>query len=145
MSDSTPSTPAPTPREVALQGFANLKQGFADGNFEPYLAMLTDDYTFTAPLGEFRGQNKGKDRAVEYYKQVNDFNARFDFHEPTRITADGNTVVIEFEDEGNIGGMSYKNLICNSFDIRGEQICGWREYWGDVDPKIVAMMTGGKS
>ena len=104
MNDSaTQNTSAPTPREVALKCFRHLKQGFADGNFEPYLAMLTDDYIFTAPLGEFRGNNSGKDKAVLYYKQVADFKARFDFHEPTRITADGNTVIIEFEDEGKLG------------------------------------------
>ena len=142
---TTLNTASATPREVALKAFEHLKQGFADGNFEPYLAMLTDDYTFTAPLGEFRGKNSGKDRAIAYYKQVNDFNARFDFHQPSRITADGNTIVVEYEDEGAINGMPYKNLICNSFDVRGEQICGWREYWGDVDPKIVEIMTGGKS
>jgi ketosteroid isomerase-like protein len=129
-----------TPTEVALLGFRFLAEGHKAGSFQNYLDLLTDDYFFFAPVGEYRGENKGKERAAKFYQSITDAKADFIFSEPLRVTANGNTVVIEFTDQGTLMGNRYFNRIASSFDIRGEEICGYREYFGDIDVAALARM-----
>jgi hypothetical protein len=98
-----------TPTEVALQGFRFLAEGHKAGSFQNYLDLLTDDYFFFAPVGEYRGENKGKERATKFYQAITDAKADFIFSEPLRVTANGNTVVIEFTDQGTLMGNRYFN------------------------------------
>ena len=39
-------------------------------------------------------------------------------------------MVFEFRDEGLLLNQPYKNRVAVSFDVRGEQISGYREYFG---------------
>ena len=98
----------------ALQGLADIHKG---GSIEPYLDMLTDDYTFYMPLGEFRGKNVGRERAAECYRWVQSMNPKFVYESPHHVTSHGNTVVFEFEDHGTLMGKSYHNRIAASFDV----------------------------
>jgi len=127
--------------KTALKAFDALAEGHKAGSFKKYLDMLTDDYVFYAPVGEFRGKNVGKEKAQQFYKAITDAKADFVFSEPLRVTSNKNTVVIEFTDEGTLMGNHYFNRIASSFDIRGEQICGYREYFGDIDVQALAAMT----
>jgi len=34
------------------------------------------------------------------------------------------------------------NRIAGSFDVRGDRICGYREYFGDIDPEVMTQMAG---
>jgi limonene-1,2-epoxide hydrolase len=126
--------------DIALQAFAYLAEGHQRGNFKHYLDMLTDDYTFYAPVGEFRGKNVGKERAKAFYDTITAAKADFTFSKPLRITSNGFTVVIEFTDEGTIMGQAYFNRIASSFDIKGGKICGYREYFGNIDPGALQQM-----
>ena len=103
--------------------------------------MLTDDYTFCLPIAEFRERTVGKNRAAECYRQIAAANPKLKFEEPVRISANGNTVVIEFEDAGMIMGFPYRNRITSSFDVRGDQICGYREYFGYLDLEMLINMA----
>lgn len=47
-----------------------------------------------------------------------------------RVTSNETTVVFEFRDEGLLFGEPYKNRIAVSFDVRGDKICAYREYFG---------------
>lgn len=127
---------------IALKAFHALAKGHKAGSFDDYIDMLSDDYTFYAPVGEFRGKNVGKDRAREFYQAITDAQADFVFSEPIRITADSNTVVIEFTDEGTIMGHQYFNRIASSFDIVEGKIIGYREYFGDIDLAALNQMNG---
>jgi len=46
------------------------------------------------------------------------------------VTSNETTVVFEFRDEGMMWKEPYKNRIAVSFDVRGDKICGYREYFG---------------
>jgi hypothetical protein len=128
--------------DVALKAFQALAKGHKKGSFDDYLALITDDYVFYAPVGEFRGKNVGKERARQFYKLITDAKADFVFSEPLRITSSGNTVVIEFTDEGTLMGNHYFNRIAASFDINAEgEIYGYREYFGDIDVVALGQMT----
>ena len=128
--------------QTALAAWRQLKAAHDAGDFGGYLAMLTDDYTFSMPVGEFRGQHVGRDRAAECYRQIAASEPKLRFHDPLRVTRQGNTVVVEFEDEGTIQGRPYRNRIASSFDVRGDRICGYREYFGDIDPVMMSFMAG---
>jgi ketosteroid isomerase-like protein len=47
-----------------------------------------------------------------------------------RVTYNETTVVFEFRDEGLMLGQPYKNRVAVSFDVRGDQIAAYREYFG---------------
>jgi len=90
-----------TPKAVAEEAFADFRAGLATGEWEPFLARLSDDFTFHFPLG---------------------------------VTADGTRVIFEFKDHGVMFGKPYANQVAISLDVCGEQICGYREYFGLVGP-----------
>ncbi|PMB43694.1 ketosteroid isomerase, partial [Fischerella thermalis CCMEE 5330] len=46
------------------------------------------------------------------------------------VTSNETTVVFEFRDEGMLFGEPYKNRVAVSFDVRGNKICSYREYFG---------------
>lgn len=128
--------------ETALLAFKYLAEGHKAGSFDNYINLLTDDYTFYAPAGEFRGVNKGKAKAIEFYNAITFAKADFIFSDPIRVTANGDTVVIEFTDEGTIMGIPYFNRIASSFDIRDGKVYGYREYFGDIDMEAMNKMQG---
>lgn len=53
--------------DITLRASGYLAEGHQRGNSKPYLDMLTEDYTFYAPVGEFRGKNVGKEKAKAFY------------------------------------------------------------------------------
>lgn len=116
--------------EVAQQAFGNFKHGLATGDWNSFLDMLTDDFAFWFPVGPFHGLNIGKERAREFFEYVNEVFGGITIASIERITSSETTVVFEFRDEGKMRGEPYKNRIAVSFDIRGDKICGYREYLG---------------
>jgi ketosteroid isomerase-like protein len=116
--------------KVAHQAFEHFTHGLATGEWDLFLDMLTDDFTFWFPIGPFHGLNVGKDRAGEFFQYVNEVFGGISITSLERVTSSETTVVFEFRDEGRMRGEPYKNRIAVSFDIRGDKICGYREYLG---------------
>ncbi|HEY9616311.1 MAG TPA: nuclear transport factor 2 family protein [Microcoleaceae cyanobacterium] len=116
--------------QVGQRAFQHFQHGLATGDWQGFLAMLTDDFTFWFPIGEYHGLNVGKDRAREFFHYVNDVFQPGLTLMLDRVTSNETTVVFEFRDQGLMRGQPYKNRIAVSFDVRGEQICGYREYLG---------------
>lgn len=115
---------------VAQQAFAHFEQGLATGDWQAFFDMLTDDFSFWFPLGQFKGLNVGKARAIEFFSYVSDVYSEGLTLTLDRVTSNETTVVFEFRDEGLMWGKPYKNRVAVSFDVRGDQICGYREYLG---------------
>lgn len=90
----------------------------------------------------FRGRHVGLEAARECYRQVAAAKPELVYRDPLHIARQGDTVVIEFEDDGMIGGQPYRNRIVGSFDVRGGKICGYREHMSDVDADVIARMSG---
>lgn len=116
--------------QVGQQAFRHFQQGLATGDWQAFLGMLTDDFSFWFPIGKYHGLNVGKDRATEFFQYVNEVFKPGLRLTLDRVTSNETTVVFEFRDEGSMWGNPYKNRIAVSFDVRGEQICGYREYLG---------------
>jgi len=93
--------------------------------------MLTDDFTFWFPTGKFHGLNVGKERAQEFLQYVSEsFSSGITLTSVDRVTSNETTVVFEFRDEGMLLGQPYKNRVAVSFDVCGDKICSYREYFG---------------
>lgn len=115
---------------VAQQAFTHFEQGLATGDWQAFFEMLTDDFSFWFPIGKFLGLNVGKERAIEFFNYVSEVYDEGLTLTLDRVTSNATTVVFEFRDEGLMWGKPYKNRVAISFDVRGDKICGYREYLG---------------
>jgi ketosteroid isomerase-like protein len=116
--------------KVAQEAFEHFTHGLATGEWGLFLDMLTEDFTFFFPMGEFQGLNVGKERAREFFQYVAESFPEGLAVNLDRLTSNPTTVVFEFRDEGVLWGKPYKNRIAVSFDVRGDKICSYREYFG---------------
>lgn len=117
--------------KIAHQAFEYFTNALATGEWNDFLEMLTEDFSFWFPQGKFHGLNVGKHKAKEFFEYVSQtFNAKIIITSVERVTSNDTTVVFEFRDEGKMMGEPYKNRIAVSFDIREDKICGYREYFG---------------
>ena len=122
--------PQPETLAVAQQGFQFFTHGLATGDWQAFLDMLTDDFSFWFPIGPYHGLNEGKARAADFFKYVNETFNQGLVVTLDRVTSNATTVVFEFRDQGQMRGQPYKNRVAVSFDVRGNKICGYREYFG---------------
>ena len=116
--------------EVGQQAFERFTHALKTGEWQPFVDMLADDFTFWFPIGKYHGLNEGKERAVEFFDYVTEAFSPGLSLTLDRVTSNETTVVFEFRDEGQMWGEPYKNRIAVSFDIRGDQIVAYREYMG---------------
>ncbi|MFQ4140636.1 nuclear transport factor 2 family protein [Chlorogloeopsis sp. ULAP02] len=117
--------------KVAQQAFEYFRHGMETGEWKQFLDILTEDFSFWFPMGKFHGLNVGKQRAQEFFQYVTQtFSPGLQLTSLDRITSSETTVVFEFRDEGLLFGQPYKNRVAVSFDVRGDKICAYREYFG---------------
>lgn len=117
--------------KVAYQAFESLKIGLTTAEWTPMLDMVTEDFTFWFPVGPYHGLNIGKEKAKAFFEYVSEvFGCTIQLTSLERVTSNETTVVFEFRDEGMMRNEPYKNRIAVSFDVRGDKICGYREYFG---------------
>jgi ketosteroid isomerase-like protein len=122
--------------KIAQYAFAAFVQGWATGNFQPFLEMLTDEFTFWYPYGKHRGKFSGQAGKAQMIAKCHDHaqaGDRLAFRPPHHITHSDTTVMFEFECEGVIDKEPYQGRIAIALDVSDERISGFREYFGDVD------------
>jgi ketosteroid isomerase-like protein len=116
---------------VAERAFAHFSQGLATGQWQPFLDLLSDDFVLHFPQGKYRGRHEGKAKADEFFRYVSStFVGGLKVTDRYRMTVGESTVVIEFEDEGALRGEPYTGRVALSWDIRGDRITAYREYFG---------------
>ncbi|MGE5656335.1 MAG: nuclear transport factor 2 family protein [Actinomycetota bacterium] len=114
--------------ETAEQAFEHFTHGLATGEWEPFLEMLTTDFSFWFPVGQFQGQNVGKERAAAFFQYVSAAFQEGLKVKLERVTSHDRTVVFEFQSQGLLRGQPYQNQVAVSFDVQGDKICAYREY-----------------
>lgn len=115
---------------TAHRAFAAFAHGMATGEWQSFLEMLTDDVTIWFPMGKYHGLNEGKERAAEFFHYVSHtLNTRLEIT-IDRVTSNDTTVMFECRDHGTLANQPYKNRVVLSLDVRGDQICAYREYFG---------------
>ena len=116
---------------VGMRGWEAFTKGMTTHEWEDFLGMLTDDFEFFFPTGEWNGLHKGKAKAAEYFGLVKKIApGGFTIVELMHTSVSEDAIVFEFKDEAVLFGKEYKNRVAMSWTIRGEQICGQREYFG---------------
>lgn len=120
----------PQTLETAHHAFQKFSHGLATGEWEAFLDLLTDDFWFWFPAGSYHGLNSGKPRAAEFFHYVSETFQPGLTVTLDNVTSNEKTVVFELRSEGFLRGDPYKNRIAVAFDIRGDKICGYREYFG---------------
>lgn len=121
---------SPDTMEIAHRAFQHFTHGLATGEWQLFVDMLTEDFTFWFPVGPYHGLNVGKERARAFFQYVSETFSKGLSVTLDRVTSNETTVVFEFRDEGFMWEQPYKNRVAVSFDVRGDKICGYREYFG---------------
>ncbi|MGK7956332.1 MAG: nuclear transport factor 2 family protein [Crocosphaera sp.] len=116
--------------EVGKKAFGKFTHGLETGEWDGFLEMVTDDFTFWFPTGQYHGLNQGKDKAREFFAFVSEAFSEGLFVTLDNIVSNEKTVIFEFKDEGLIRGVPYKNRVAIAFDIQGDKISAYREYYG---------------
>jgi ketosteroid isomerase-like protein len=117
--------------KVGLDAFDKFTKGVQKGDWQSFFDVLADDFVIFFPRGEFQGESKGKERAMKFFKYVGEtFKDGFTIVEKLRITANETTIVFELRDEAILNGKPYKNRVALSWDVRGNKISAYREYFG---------------
>jgi ketosteroid isomerase-like protein len=122
--------------KIAQQAFDAFAEGWGSSDFQPFLEMLTDEFTFWYPYGKYRGKFSGREGKAKIIAKCRDHSEAVDclsFSLPHHITRSDTTVMFEFECEGIIGGESYRGRLAIALDVSNDKISGFREYFGDVD------------
>ncbi|BAZ53683.1 hypothetical protein NIES4103_63660 [Nostoc sp. NIES-4103] len=122
--------------KIAQQAFDHLAKGWATGDFQPYIDMLSDDVTFSLPVGKQRNQPfayEGKQQIIARLRAWTEAGDRLTLSSPDRITSNNTTVTFEFESQGMINNQTFKGRNAISFDVKGCQISAVREYFGDIN------------
>lgn len=122
--------------QTAQQAFNYLAQGWATGNFQPFIDMLADEVMLWLPVGKQRDKSseyEDKQQMLARLQARTERGDRLQFSSPEHITSNETTVTFEFESQGTIRNQPFKGRNAVSFDIKGDKIAGVREYFGDID------------
>ena len=119
---------------VARAAFADFAHGLATGEWDDWLGRLADDVVFYFPTGEWAGRNEGRQRAADFFSYVRTVYPEGLFATLDGVTASETTAVFEFRDRGLMrlpsGDRDYQNRVAVALDVRGDEITGYREYFG---------------
>ncbi|MBE9115723.1 nuclear transport factor 2 family protein [Lusitaniella coriacea LEGE 07157] len=127
--------PSPELLDTAQKGFEAFCAGLATGEWERFIAMLSDDFTFSFPVGSYKGVNVGKEKAAAFFAYASQqvFSEGL-IIELERRTYNATTVVFEGRSTGRMFGKPYENQVAVSFEARNGEICSYREYLAVVIP-----------
>jgi hypothetical protein len=56
--------------KIAQQAFDYFTNGLENANWQDFIDMLTDNFTFWFPMGKFHGLNTGKEGAKEFFEYL---------------------------------------------------------------------------
>jgi ketosteroid isomerase-like protein len=126
------------PLHICLLGLDRFRQGWATGAWRPFLDLLAPSFVQRVPIGPLRGKDVGLDEARKHFRSLTLLGARLHFGEPSRVSVSASGAVFELEVSGELYGLPYRNHLALSLDVEDGRITAMREYFGDLDPGILA-------
>ncbi len=108
--------------ELAWQGLQRWSEAYHHGNWQPYMQLLTDDYTFRVISGKKLSKAWDVPGAHALQTQLTSDREPLELNQPVRTLQEENTVVFEFENNAKEFGAAF------SFDLRGDKIAACRAY-----------------
>lgn len=142
---AAPPTMSSANLAVARRAFAAYKQSIETGQAQPFLDLLTDDVTFTiGSPGQWQGVRKGKARFAEVIRWrrdvlqlrgrvvmgVVDASANLANPRTELVTTNATTASFQFRVQGTARDQIYDEPLAIFFDVQGDRISGFREYYG---------------
>jgi ketosteroid isomerase-like protein len=107
---------------IANLAFEAWKTGLATGNWEAFLNLLTEDFTFSFPVGKYQGIHQGKDSAKEFFEYVSKIYSEGLEVDLKRTLQSDKTVIFEVESSGKMLGQAYHNQASVFFEVRDEKM-----------------------
>ncbi|HEY0945788.1 MAG TPA: nuclear transport factor 2 family protein [Opitutaceae bacterium] len=122
-------------RKTLAHAVETFFRSWHSGNWDPFLSLLTPEFTFQFPTGPQRGRHVG----AEGRRRIEEW-ARAHTREGNRITAsapdlrlyDGDWVVVCDRGSGEFGGQRYTGLHAIFMRAEGDRIAEFREYFGEL-------------
>jgi ketosteroid isomerase-like protein len=122
---------------VANAAMDRFDAGWMTGDWQPFLEMLTDDFSFWFPEEPARGRFEGTAgrRAVAEWTAFHAGNGNRVHGERRRVTVAGHRVFYEYDSVGSSAGTAaYRNWEMIVLEVRGNRVSALHEYWGDARP-----------
>lgn len=107
---------------LAAQGLQRWAEAYHHGHWQPYMELLTDDYTFRVVSGKKLSKAWDVRGAHQLQNRLTSDREPLHLVAPIRTLQQGNTVVFEFENNDEEFGASF------SFDLRDGKIAACRAY-----------------
>ncbi|MBF6210515.1 nuclear transport factor 2 family protein [Nocardia puris] len=124
-------------RDVADAAMDRFDAGWRSGDWDPFLAVLTDEFSFRFPEEPARGAFEGtegrrriEDWALHHGRSGNRVSG-------TRIRTDvvGTRVIYEYRSQGiSPSTAAYRNREIIIVETEGDRLSALHEYWGDARP-----------
>lgn len=118
--------------QVAEEAFQAFAHGLATGDWPSFLDKLSDDFSFWFPAGPFKGWNHGKEKAQDFFALVTVMFPEGLALTVQQVLSNNTTVIFEVRSQGTLKGQPYENQAAIAFEIKGNQVCAYREYLGVV-------------
>ncbi|RDI55175.1 ketosteroid isomerase-like protein [Nocardia mexicana] len=129
--------PTPAASRVADRAMDAFDTGWRSGDWQPFLQMLTPEFSFWFPDDPARGRFEGVEgrRAIEEWTRFHGRNGNRVQGTRLRVRADGNHVSYEYESRGiSESTAAYRNWELIIVEVRGDRISALHEYWGHARP-----------
>lgn len=125
------NTATPETLNTAHLAFQHFTHALKTGEWDGFLAMLSDDFTFWFPVGAYQGENVGKEKAAAFFHSVTDqvFVGGLSLT-LINLMSNETSVIFEVRSQGKMYGHPYQNQAAIVFEVRGLEICSYREYLG---------------
>lgn len=107
---------------LARKGLRRWAEAYRQGNWQPYLELLTDDYTFRVVSGKKLSKTWDLPGVHQLQNRLTADRESLYLDQPIRTLLQGDTVVFEFENDDEEFGAAF------SFDLRGDKIAACRAY-----------------
>ena len=97
--------------------FKKFSRGLKTGDWSGFTDLLTDDFTFYFPQGNWHGEHRGKAKALEFFPYVTSvFPGGITVVSLDRVHVSGDTAMLEFKDEGTMALSGATYLLWTSWD-----------------------------
>ena len=124
--------------QTAALAMRHYRAGWATGGWKPFIELLAPSFEQRVPIGELRGRVSKRDEAVHHLQALRLSGLRLELGEPFRVCAGDRTATFELEVSGSLYDLPYHNRIVISLDVEGGLVTAMREYFGELDPEILA-------
>lgn len=123
---------------VGSKAWSLFRHAWGTGDWEPFLAMTSDEFQFWFPQGPFAGLHEGaagKRMLTEWAASHAGQDNRIESYAET-VTVGGNLYIVESTAQGmpDSPAAAYRNLEVIVFRIDGSQVTALREYWNVLAP-----------